>query len=228
MDADGYAITGSLFLLTALLAFLSSRSAYRYLSDHEPRELPWIGGLALAAAAMAIESAVFLGATGPILLQGYVFASAAIVGVLSLGAVHVLRRPRAERGYYVFTLAMIALVAAVSFSTPPASGMVANGVIAGDPSLLLVVLSSFVTFPATVVLLVASAIALRRSRKWQTILLIAGALILGAGGTLYIASFPATLYYTEFAGIILLFFGLVSLPHPSPAPTTFPTGAPTG
>jgi hypothetical protein len=43
--------------------------------------------------------------------------------------------------------------------------------------------------------------------------MIGGALILGAGGTLYIASFPVALYYAEFLGIILLFFGLISLPQ---------------
>jgi len=227
MDAGEYAVAASLILLTGLLAALSLRSAYRSLHNHEARELPWVGGLAIGAAAMAIETAVFFGASQPVLLQGYVFASAAIVGVLSLGAVHVLRRPLAERAYVAFTLVMVGVVAMFSFLTAPASGMVSNGVITGDPSLLLVVLSSLVTFPATVVLLLASAIALRRSRRWQTILLIAGALILGAGGTLYIASFPAVLYYAEFVGIVLLFFGLVSLPHPSGTPAPAPTGLPT-
>jgi hypothetical protein len=39
--------------------------------------------------------------------------------------------------------------------------------------------------------------------------MISGAAVLGAGGAFYIASFPVMLYYAEFIGIVLLFFGLV-------------------
>ena len=218
MDAASYWVTASLLFLTALLTGLAGRAAVRSIRARSALELPWIGGLGFAAAAMAIESVVYVGDTAPGLLQTYVFLSAAIVGVLSLGAVHVLHRPRVERVYTAYTLAGCVLTGVLSFLLPPAPGMVVQGTISGDPSLPLVILSSLVTFPATAVLLTASALALRRSRSPQTLLLIAGALILGAGGTLYIAAFPAALYYTEFVGIVLLFFGLVSLPRPSASP----------
>jgi hypothetical protein len=71
--------------------------------------------------------------------------------------------------------------------------------------------------PATVILLSASALSLRKSWRWQTLLMVAGAVVLGAGGTLYIASFPIALYYAEFLGILMLFLGLVSLPQVSTA-----------
>jgi hypothetical protein len=76
------------------------------------------------------------------------------------------------------------------------------------------------------VVLVGSAIqGLRRSRRWQTLLMVAGALVLGGGGTLYIASFPVALYYAEFIGIGLLFLGLVNLPTTAPVPARTPTPA---
>ena len=224
MDAASYATAASLILLCVLLSFLCARGTYRFLKEHARQELPWAGGLGLAAGAMAIEVVVYFGTVTTPILDTYVFLSAAIVGILSLGATHVFHRPLLERAYSGCILAACALVAVFSFSTPLPEGMVTNGVITGNPSLLLLVLSSFVTFPATVVLLAAAVVALRRSRKWQTLLMIAGALILGAGGTLYIASFPVALYYAEFVGIILLFFGLVSLPHPSK--TDVPVSAP--
>jgi hypothetical protein len=51
-----------------------------------------------------------------------------------------------------------------------------------------------------------------------------GAIILGAGGALYIASFPIALYYAEFVGILLLFLGLISLPQASSAPAPVQSG----
>jgi hypothetical protein len=185
-------------------------------------EVPWIAGLALAAGAMAIETVVYLGPTSELLLQTYIFLSAAIVGILSLGATHVFHRSAVERSYRVYTLGLCGLTAAFCFLTPVTGGMVTDGVILGSPPAVLLILSSLVTFPATVVLLTASVVALRRSRRWQTLLMIAGALILGAGGTLYIASFPVALYYAEFVGIVLLFFGLISLPHSSTIAVTAP------
>jgi hypothetical protein len=217
VDLGFEAIAISLAVLTGLLTSLVVRGVRRFVRSSVRSELAWVAGLAFATVAMAIETAVYVGIVSPVLLEAYVFSSAAIVGVLSLGAVHVFRRPRVERAFTGYILATSVLVAGASFLTPlSASSMVSHGIITGNPSLLLLILSSLVTFPATVVLLAASAVALRRSRKWHTLLLISGALILGVGGTLYIASFPVALYYAEFLGIVLLFFGLVSLPHASP------------
>lgn len=223
MDATSIVIAGSLLLLTLLLAVLCVRGLIRYGKSRSRQELPWAGGLALAAGAMAIESVVYFGPVSNSLMETYVFLSAAIVGILSLGATHVFRRPRIERWYGAYILSACALVAFFSFTTPLPGGMVTNGVITGNPSVPDVILSSLVTFPATVVLLCSAAVALRRSRRWQTLLMIAGALILGAGGTLYIASFPVALYYAEFVGIVFLFFGLISLPRPAPSSAVVPT-----
>lgn len=222
MDAGTYAIAASLWVLCGLLVVLCARGLRHYFARGDVQELMWSGGLALAAAAMAIEAVVFAGLVADPLLQAYVFASAALVGVLSLGATRALKRPRLARAYTGYIGVAVAALAVFSFLTPVPAGMVTDGVIMGNPSLLQLVMSSLVTFPATVVLLLAAALALRRSRKWPTLLLIAGALVLGAGGTLYIASFPVALYYTEFVGIVLLFFGVVSLPRPVPASATSP------
>ncbi|MGA8663594.1 MAG: hypothetical protein WB809_00775 [Thermoplasmata archaeon] len=217
MTAQTYAIAISLFTLTAMLAVLGVRGLRRYVQTRNRAQLMWGGGIAFATAAMAVEGIVFLGFVSVPLLQAYVFFSAAIVGVLSLGATRVLRSPRIERAYSWYTAATCAVVGVFSFLTPLSTTMVSNGIIAGDPPLLLIILSTLVTAPATVILITASVVSLRRDRRWQTLLMIAGAVILGAGGTLYIASFPVALYYAEFLGIICLFLGLISLPQSTPA-----------
>lgn len=227
MDGALAAIEISLWVLCALLGILFARSLGKYARHRSRVELMWGGGLALAAAAMAVEGIVFAGFVSSGLLQAYVFFSAAIVGVLSLGATRVLRSPRLERGYTAWVAASCTLVAVASLLTPLPDSMVAHGIIAGNPPLLLIVLSTLVTGPATVLLLTASAVSLRRSRRWQNLLMIAGALILGAGGTLYIASFPVALYYAEFVGIVLLFGGLVSMPNVSPSRSSVPASVST-
>ncbi len=212
-------IAGSLAGLFLLLATLTVRGFLKFGRSRRRVDLAWAAGIALAAAAMAVELVVFLGVVSSPILQAYVFFSAAIVGVLSLGATRVLRSPRLESAYTAWTLATCAVTGFFSAITPLPATMVSQGIITGNPPVLLLVVSSLVTGPATIVLVAASILALRRSWRWQTLLLVGGALVLGAGGTLYIASFPVALYYAEFFGIILLFLGLISLPQPTAAPS---------
>lgn len=215
MDAEAAAIEISLVALSALLFVLSFRALRRYSETKSQPQLMWGLGLTCATAAMAVEAVVYAGYVSVPILQAYVFLSAAIVGVLSLGATRILRRPHLERGYTAYIAATVAVVAAGCALTPLSTSMVSGGIISGNPPLLLIILSSLVTVPATVVLLSATFLSLRRSWRWQTLLMAAGAIILGAGGALYIASFPIALYYAEFVGILILFLGLVSLPQSS-------------
>jgi hypothetical protein len=210
-------LAASLAGLGVLLAIVAGRAYLQYVRKGQRTQLAWGTGLLFGSLAMFVETSVYLGHVDNLILQAYVFFSAAIVGTLSLGATKVLKRPRFEQAYTAFILAASALVAVFSFATSMPSSMVSGGVIAGDPPLLLLLLSSLVTGPATVVLITSAILGLRRSWRWQTLLMVAGALVLGAGGTFYIASFPIVLYYAEFLGIGLLFLGLISLPTVAPA-----------
>ncbi|HEV2519301.1 MAG TPA: hypothetical protein VGX00_01600 [Thermoplasmata archaeon] len=227
MNGEFIALTISLTALCGLLTALAARGVWRFRQTRTRSQLMWGSGLALAAAAMAIEAVVYVGIVTSPLLQAYVFFSAAIVGVLSLGATKILRSPRIERIYTYYTLGGCLVVGVACAVTPLPSAMVQSGIIAGNPPLLLIELSSLVTVPATVILLAATALSLWHSWRWQSLLMAGGAVILGAGGTLYIASFPIALYYSEFIGIVLLFLGLISLPQPSATPSTSATPNPT-
>jgi hypothetical protein len=209
MDLEGWGIAFSLGALSVVLGVLSARGFLRALRKRAPVQALWGIGLGFGAAATAIELVAFVGFASDVLLQAYVFFSAAIVGVLSMGSMHAFRQARWAKGYLSYAGASIALVAFFSFTTPMPLSMIVNGVIAQNPPLFLLVLSSFVTVPATVVLLAACVLSLRRRFRWQGLLMLSGATVLGAGGAFYVASFPVMLYYAEFLGIVLLFFGLV-------------------
>ncbi len=211
MDAEFWFVSVSLALLAVALGGLSVRGLLKFLRGGTRTQLWWGLGLGLGSAGMVVEFVTYLGVTNAILLQLYIFLSAGIVGILSLGSACAYRSPRFERGYTVYQAFCLALVLFFSFDIPAPAHMVTDGIITGNPALLLLLLSSLVTVPATVVLLLAAVLSLRRSFRWRGLLIVIGASVLGAGGAFYIASFPVALYYAEFIGIVTLFFGLVDL-----------------
>jgi hypothetical protein len=220
MDATTIALTLSLALLTGTLGALSARGIVRFTRGRTMVQLMWGMGLGLGAVATALELVVYVGFVDRLVLQAYVFLSAAIVGVLSLGSTRVLRSPRFERGYTAYIVTACGVVGFLSFTTPMPGSMVVAGVVSGNPPLLLLVLSSFITVPATFVLLGAVVVSLRKTWRWQTFMMGVGACVLATGGALYIASFPIALYYSEFIGIVLIFVGLANLPHATTTPAT--------
>ena len=225
MDAEQWGIAVSLGLLTVVLTVLAARGFIRFFQTHKHSQLGWGFGLGFGATATGIELLAYTGFVSPVLLQAYVFFSAAIVGTLSLGMVHAFRRALYRNLYSGYIIATSAVVAFFSFSTPVPGSMVQAGVISGNPPVFLLILSSLITVPATIVLLGFAVLALRRSFHWKGLLMIAGASVLAAGGAFYIASFPVALYYAEFIGIVLLFIGLTDFSKwitPAPAASTAP------
>jgi hypothetical protein len=226
LDVESWGITASLGILTLVLTVLASRGFVRFYQTHKHSQLGWGIGLGFGATATAIELIAYLGVVSTIMLQAYVFFSAAIVGTLSLGSVRAFRRPIYRNLYAGYIIAASAVVGFFSFTTPVSASMVQGGVISGNPPVFLLVLSSFITVPATFVLLGFAVISLRRAFHWKGLLMIAGASVLAGGGVFYIASFPVALYYAEFIGIVLLFIGLTDFSRwltPAPTPASTPT-----
>ncbi len=67
--------------------------------------------------------------------------------------------------------------------------------------------SSLITFPAFLVLIAIAALSYKKIRNQKMLSIIAGVIVVSIAGSLYIAQFPAFLYYSEFIGILLLWFG---------------------
>jgi len=194
-----------------ILGWLAVRGLARSIRDRSRHQLMFGLGLACGTAALIVELAASFGLVTVWLLQSYVFLSAAIVGVLSLGSAKSFRPGKFEAAYASYMVAIGAIIAWFSFTTPLSLDMVRGGIIVGNPPLLLLVLSTMMTVPATVVLLTAAVVHLRRAFRPKGLLMISGACVLGAGGAFYIASFPVILYYAEFVGILMLFLGLTDL-----------------
>jgi hypothetical protein len=209
VDLERWGVALSLGLLCVVLGALSARGFVRSARNRDLHQAMWAVGLGLGTAATSLELVAYVGIVSTALLQAYVFFSAAIVGVLSLGAVRAFHRVRWNQTYVGYIAASLAAVAFYTVTTPMPASMVQAGVISGNPPTLLLILSSFVTVPATIVLLTACVMSLQRKFRWKGLMMLAGACVLGAGGAFYIASFPVMLYYAEFVGIVLLFFGLV-------------------
>jgi hypothetical protein len=223
MDFERAGIAVSLGLLSLVLGSLSARGFLRFARNRDRHQVMWAVGLGMGTAATLLELLAYVGLTSNALLQAYVFFSAGIVGVLSLGAVRAFHRVRWNQAYIGYIGVALVAVGYYCVITPMPASMVQSGVISGNPPLLLLVLSSFVTVPATIVLLTACVMSLRRTFRWKGMMMLAGACVLGAGGAFYIASFPVMLYYAEFVGIVLLFFGLTdfsrwTLTAPAAAP----------
>jgi hypothetical protein len=224
LNVEDWGIATSLALLTTVLTVLAVRGFLRFYQTRKHSQLGWGVGLGFGAIATGIELAAYLGVVSTPMLQAYVFFSAAIVGTLSLGSVRAFRREVYRNLYAGYIVAVSAVVAACCFTTPVPGSMVQGGVISGNPPVFLLVLSSLITVPATIVLLGFAVLSLRRAFHWKGLLMIAGASVLAAGGAFYIASFPVALYYAEFVGIVLLFVGLTDFSRWL-APNSAPSGA---
>lgn len=211
MPLETLGIAISIAGLTGILGYLAVRGLVRSYRDRSRHQLMFGLGLIAGTAALAVELVAYVGIVDSVLLQLYVFLSAAIVGLLSLGSARGFRAGRFEGGYTAYMAAVLVALAWFSFTTPLRSTMVDQGIIAGNPPLFLLALSFLVTLPATVVLLTAAVVHLRQSFRPKGLLMISGACVLGAGGAFYVASFPVVLYYAEFVGIVMLFLGLTDL-----------------
>jgi len=113
--------------------------------------------------------------------------------------------------FYAYTLYFTAstIFLIVSLLVTHIGNIILNGIVYGTLPLLVVLSSSFVTFPAAVILIVISLISFRRSRQPKLLSIVVGVLVVSVAGTLYIASFPSFLYIAEFIGILLLWIGFV-------------------
>ena len=72
------------------------------------------------------------------------------MGTLSLGGLRAFHRTFWNRSYIGYIGATLATVGGFSLATPLPASMVSEGVVSGNPPLLLLVLSSLITVPATV------------------------------------------------------------------------------
>ena len=203
-----YFVALSTLVILVLTVALASLMTKRYVLSKHTQYAFWAAGLWLFAFGVLLETLFAIGVYGKALYVAYFTSVAVLVELLALGSVSMLNSSKALKAYSLYS---IAAGVAVAFSAAymNVSGILVNHVVYGVLPLALVATSSAATFPAAIILLVLAAKSYikRHSRKMLSIM--AGVVVVSSAGTLYIAAFPAFLYYSEFIGILLLWLGFI-------------------
>jgi hypothetical protein len=197
--------TGFIFVASSLLSvlltvnyFRKSFRSYAY----------WSAGMWLFAFASFLEILFSLGIYNAGLIDAYLFSVAILVQLLSLGSLALMSRIRLFNAYVGYSVAADAALL-VSLFLFPVGNVLTSGVVYGLLPLAVTIMSSVITFPAAVILIVVAAISYRSRGDRKMLSIIAGTIVVSIAGTLYIAAYPAFLYYAEFIGIILLWLGFI-------------------
>lgn len=210
MNLDTQVITQlSTAVILVLSVVLSIFLTSSYANKKSLNYLSWSIGLWLFTVGVLEE---FLFATGfysSFLIKAYLAIVALLVQFLALGSLQLAGFRKILNFYYIFSLASTVFIL-YSLYVSSIGNIITSFVVFGPLPLLVIISSSLITFPAAVILIAVAAISYRKTRSNKMLSIIAGVIIVSIAGTLYIAKFPAFLYFAEFIGILLLWAGFFS------------------
>ncbi len=199
------AATVFIFLASSLLSVLLT---INFLRKSLTSYIFWSTGMWLFALASFLEILFSVGIYTISLIDAYLFSVAVLVQFLSMGSLALTKKETIFKTYAGYSIAADALLA-VALAVYPVGYILTNGVVFGLLPLFITIVSSIITFPAAVILIVVGALSYRKRRDTKMLSIIAGTIVVSIAGTLYIAKYPAFLYYAEFLGIVLLWTGFV-------------------
>lgn len=194
-----------ILILTLPLAILMLK---KYRSKKSLSYLFWGTGLSFFALGVLLEVLFAFNIYNQALIKVYLEAVALLVGFLAAGSIFMLKSKRIHLAYSIFFIAAGAFVAYTLLASK-ISNLITSHVVFGVLPLSVVLSSSVLTFPAAVIIAVIAAISYKKSGSIKMISIITGVIVVSIAGTLYILAFPAFLYYSEFVGILLLWFGFI-------------------
>lgn len=212
-------------IIIFVLSFLLAMSlTMKYLKATGKSLLYWSMGMWAFAVGAFIEIIFAFNITGNNLLNSfYLLVVALLVEFLAMGSMQLIKSSKLKLTYNVYVvLTTLVLIYALAvsktvYTNPSCSptwysgcGLVVNYVASGVPSWLVVYASSAITFVASAVLVIVAALSYMKKRNPRLLAIIVGVALVVVAGTLYIASFPVFLYYSEFAGILLLWYAFSS------------------
>lgn len=197
-------ITTIVFLiLSSLLSFYLTKE---YTVRKQKSYLYWGIGMWIFALTDLLEVYFAFGLYSQAAAQIYLFLSALLVIPLAMGSLQLIKSGMIRIGYFGYSVITALLLAYFTF-TAPVPNMVSGYIVNGNIPINVIIYSSLITFPAMVVLIGVAAAGYLKTRRKKLLWIVLGVLMLGAGGTLYIASFPLSLYVGEFLGIVMLWLG---------------------
>lgn len=206
---------GSLFVLSLAALLLAVFVLRRWKGPATRAYLLWGIGLLLVCATTFEEAVIYAGVWSQPLIQSYFVMVAVLVGILSLGSAELALKGRWRTAWYGYigTVSFGMIVAGFLLPVGPSVTILTSGVVTGNPPLPTLVLSSLLTIPGSLMLSGAAVYGIVKNRSWQLLYIVAGVVLIAIAGSLYaFFSFQVTLYYTEFVGFVLLFFGFVKVP----------------
>ncbi len=192
-----------ILVLTVILAYYLTLG---YMRKRNSSYLFWSLGLWSFAIGVILEIAFAFGVYSEFLIDLYLLVVVLIVDFLAMGSIRLLSSKRATMSYDYFVILSSVLVL-ISLLTSNVGNIIQNYVVFGNLPLSVILTSSLATFPAAIVIIVVAAMSYRKTRSVKMLSIIAGVIVVSIAGTLYIASIPEFLYFSEFFGILLLWLG---------------------
>lgn len=197
-----FSTTLTLVLSAVLATFLTKNYFQKRMNSY----LFWSLGLWLFTLSVGEELLFSAGYYDELLIATYLGVVAFLVEFLALGSMQLIKGNLIKKAYYAYSIA--SAVALVYFLATENIGNILNEyVVYGALPLGIIITSSLITFPAAAVLMATAALTYKKTRNRRMLSIIAGVTVVSVAGSLYIDQFPALLYYAEFIGILLLWFG---------------------
>ncbi len=194
-----------IFILSFGLALLISK---KYRAKKQEPYLYWSIGIWLFALGVFLEVLFAVGVTYQLLIIAYLFTVSLIVNFLAFGSVKLIKGKIYGRAYAIYSIATEAILAYFLAATR-IGNIIINHIVYGILPLNVVTASSLVTFPAAILLIAIAIKSYAKGKSKKMLSIIIGVIIVSIAGTLYIVQVPAFLYYSEFVGILLLWYGLI-------------------
>ncbi len=188
---------------------LSAVITQKFLAKRSKSLLYWGSGLWVFAVSVLIEVVFAFNVYSGFLAGAYLFLVAAIVELLALGSMFLVKNEKLRLSYIVFMV--VTSVVFIYFLLTEQIPNLLTSFVVFNPNLPLgvLIMSSVITFPAAIILIVVAALSYMKKKSNKLLSIIAGVIVVSVAGTLYIVGFPAFLYYSEFVGILLLWYGFI-------------------
>ncbi len=195
-------------IIMILSAILSILLTIDYARKRTKSLALWSSGMWVFTISVALEIVFSAGIYNSVLIKSYLFLVAFLVELLAMGSLFLLKNRKASAAYIIYSIvATVFLIVELAISS--IGNIISNGVVFGVLPMGAIIGSSLLTFPAAVLLVVISILSYLKTKGPRLLSIIAGVIVVSVAGTLYIAAFPAFLYFAEFIGILLLWIGFV-------------------
>jgi len=208
-------------VLVLLALTMGIRLLVRYVMRPRPHSL-WYGvGLILIAAAALPE--VYRGLTGNLptaMWWLYWITASATVGFLGVGTAFLLSPKIGKVTLYTVALLCAAVLVATVLTAGSAPAEITPETFAHAPTAAIKIPFLIQNIGGSLMILVGTVISFIQTRGWYNVLIALGTMIFAAGGaSAGLLKYSSLFYFTQTAGIIVLYAGVAMSIRPRPAQT---------